>query len=149
VARRLRVHRTFAHTVGLKIRFAPFRTLTRDATLEEPTSFDSVIFESVLRLFNAVWTPGRMVRLVGVRASNLERGAFQRILAEGHAKQKMSQLLQAADKIRDRFGFDILKLGRSLDPIDEGSDGLDQFDFKLKARQPKRKPKREFLGRAD
>ena len=40
VGRRLRDHGFFARTVGLKLRYADFRTLTRDVTLSEPTHLD-------------------------------------------------------------------------------------------------------------
>jgi DNA polymerase IV len=116
VAGRLRDHRLYARTVGLKLRFAPFRTLTRDLTLDEPTHFDSVIFENVLRLFKRAFNPLDKVRLLGVRASNLERTAFQRKLLEAPRDEKLDRLLQATDRMRRRFGFDAVQLARSLEP---------------------------------
>ena len=116
VARRLREHRFYAHTVGLKIRFAPFRTVTRDVTLDEPTHLDSVIFGHVLGLFERAFAPRQKVRLLGVRASHLERGSFQRSLLEAPAEERLARLAQAADRVRDKFGFDALRLARSLKP---------------------------------
>jgi len=101
--------------VGLKLRYADFRTLTRDLTLDEPTHLDSVIFESVLRLFENAWNRKQKIRLLGVRTSNLEKGVFQRGLLEAPQKQKLERLAQAADQLRNRFGFDAVKLARSLD----------------------------------
>lgn len=132
VARRLRDHGFFARTVGLKLRDADFRTLTRDVTLDEPTRLDFVIFENVLRLFGKSWTRGSKVRLVGVRASNLERTAFQRNLLEAPKREKLDRALEAADKVRERYGFDAVRLARSLEPDEKSA---------------KRKPRREFLGR--
>jgi DNA polymerase-4 len=119
VGRRLRDHRLFARTVGLKLRYANFRTLTRDVTLEEPTHLDSVIFEKVLGLFEKAWNRKEKIRLLGVRASNLERAVFQRNLLEAPQKEKLERLAQAADKVRDRFGFDAVRLARSLEPGEE------------------------------
>jgi DNA polymerase-4 len=119
VAGRLRDHCLFARTVGLKLRFAPFHTLTRDLTLDEPTHFDSVIFENVLRLFKRAFNPRQRVRLVGVRASNLERTAFQRNLLEAPRREKLDRILQATDRMRRRFGFDAVQLARSLEPGQE------------------------------
>ena len=119
VARRLRDHQLFARTVGLKLRYADFRTLTRDATLDEPTNLDSVIFENVLRLFDANYNHRLKVRLLGVRTSNLERAVFQRNLLEAPQKDKLGRLMQAADKLRDKFGFDAVRLARSLEPGEE------------------------------
>jgi len=119
VAGRLRDHRLFARTVGLKLRFAPFHTLTRDVTLDEPTHFDSVIFENVLRLFERAFTPRQKVRLVGVRASKLEHTTFQRNLLEAPRSEKLDRLLQATDGLRRRFGFDAVQLAKSLKPSPE------------------------------
>jgi DNA polymerase IV len=119
VAGRLRDHQLFARTVGLKLRLAPFHTLTRDLTLDEPTHFDSVIFENVLRLFKRAFDPRQKVRLLGVRASNLERTAFQRNLLEAPRREKLDRLHEAADRMRRRFGFDAVRLARSLEPDPE------------------------------
>ena len=131
VARRLRDHGLFARTVGLKLRYASFRTLTRDVTLDEPTHLDSVIFDKVLRLFESNRDKRQKIRLLGVKASHLERGTFQRGLLEAPQKEKLDRLMQTADKLRERFGFESVQLARSLDPE------------KLFAPRKKRK----FLGR--
>jgi DNA polymerase-4 len=56
-----------AARVGVKVRFAPFTTRTRSATLPGPTSDPAVIEAAALEVF-ARFTPGRAVRLIGVRA---------------------------------------------------------------------------------
>jgi DNA polymerase-4 len=131
VARRLRDHGLFARTIGLKLRYASFRTLTRDVTLREPTHLDSVIFESVLRLFDDNWNRKQKVRLLGVRASNLERGTFQPRLLDAPQKEKLERIMQATDKLRARFGFESLQLARSLEP----------------GKEARPRKKRTFLGR--
>ena len=131
VARRLRDHGLFAHTLGLKLRYAPFKTLTRDITIDEPTNLDSVIFENVLHLFESSYEAKKKVRLVGVRASNLERAVFQRNLLEAPQRDKLDRILKAADKLRERFGFEAVQLARSIEP----------------GKQPKPRKRRDFLGR--
>lgn len=116
VARRLRENAFYARTVGLKIRFAPFRTVTRDATLDEPTHLDGVIFAQALTLFEKVFRPGQKVRLLGVRASNLERRSFQQSLLDTPERERLDRLARAADAMRDKFGFDAVRLARSLEP---------------------------------
>jgi len=128
VARRLRDHGLFAHTVGLKLRLAPFKTLTRDVTLAEPTNLDSVIFRSMLELLEKAWDGGRKVRLVGVRPSNLERGAFQRGLLEAGKHAKLGQALAAADKLREKFGFEAVQMARSLKERGGGPAGPSRHD---------------------
>lgn len=115
VARRLREHRLFARTVGLKLRNHRFKTITRDTTLDEPTHLDSVIFDHVLRMFNATWDGRERIRLVGVRASKLDSSTFQRGLFDATKHEKLDRVLQAADQVRGRYGFDALQLARSLD----------------------------------
>jgi DNA polymerase-4 len=131
VARRLRDHQLFARTIGLKLRDSGFRTLTRDVTLDEPTHLDSVIFENVLRLFEAAWNRKQKIRLLGVRASHLERGSFQPRLLDAAQKQKLERVMQTTDKLRERFGFESVQLARSLDP----------------GQPAKPRKKRTFLGR--
>ncbi len=131
VARRLRDHGFFARTVGLKLRFAPFKTLTRDISLDEPSNLDSVIFANVLRLLEKAWDARQKIRLVGVRTSNLERGVFQRNLIDAAQNEKLDKALQAADKVRQKFGFDAVQLARSVEP----------------GKPAKPRKRREFLGR--
>src|SRR5262249_47383270 len=109
-------HRLFARTVGLKVRFAPFRTLTREITLDEPTHFDSIIFENIRRLLDRTFNPRQKVRLLGVRASNLGRTPFQRNLPEARQREKLDRLLEATDQVRRRYGFNAVQLARSLEP---------------------------------
>lgn len=53
--------------VGVKVRFAPFSTHTHSATLDAPTSDPAALEAAALRVL-ALFTPGRAVRLLGVRA---------------------------------------------------------------------------------
>ncbi len=128
---RLREHGFFARTVGLKLRTADFTTLTRDRTLDEPTRLDSVIFENVRELFDRSWNRKLKIRLLGVRASNLERASFQLGLLASDRTAKLTKALEAADRLRKRFGFDTVRLARALSPPDEASS----------------RPRRRFFGR--
>jgi DNA polymerase-4 len=57
-------------TVGIKLRFADFRTLTRDRTLAAPTSDARVIAEAAHECLRRVLLD-RRVRLLGVRVTEL------------------------------------------------------------------------------
>lgn len=119
VGRRLREHRFYARTIGLKLRLAPFRTVTRDVTLDEPVQLDFAIFSSALELFEKTFRVPAKVRLIGVRASNLVRATFQPNLLNAPRQQKLERVTQAADKIRDRFGFGAVQSARSLEPASD------------------------------
>jgi DNA polymerase-4 len=119
VARRLRAQRLYARTVGVKLRRADFSTLTRDLTLNEPTQLDSALYAAAHGLFWRAYQAGTLVRLVGVRASNLEDAAPQPDLFTREQNQRMGRLLQTADQLRERFGFEAVQLARSLPPPGE------------------------------
>ncbi len=99
--------------------------------MDEPTNLDSVIFSNVLRLLANAWDGKEKIRLVGVRTSNLGRAVFQRNLMDAAQHEKLDKVLQAADKMREKFGFDAVQLARSVEP-----------DAKAKPRK-----RRQFLGR--
>ena len=67
VAEDVRAEGRPAARVGVKVRFAPFTTKTRSMTLPEPTSDTAELETAALSVLER-FTPGRPVRLVGVRA---------------------------------------------------------------------------------
>ena len=71
VARRLERHGLAAATIGIKIRYADFTTLSRQMTLDVPTDDEQTIYRAASALFERVWKPGRPVRLLGVAGRNL------------------------------------------------------------------------------
>lgn len=80
----LRQKKMNGRTVNLKLRFADFRTITRSATLVEPTSSTQVIWETARTLLQKeLPETGRAVRLVGIGLTNFEpAGARQLMLFE-------------------------------------------------------------------
>ena len=85
----------------------------------------------MLRLLSAAWDGTQKIRLVGVRTSNLDRAVFQRSLIDAAQNEKLDKVLQAADKVRKKFGFDAVQLARSVEP----------------ERPANPRKRREFLGR--
>lgn len=102
VAARLRRHGLRARTVSLKLRYGDFTTLTRQATLADPTDAGAAIYAQALALFEAAWNR-RPVRLLGVSADNLTQAARQLRLFEQEDTRR-TQLEAALDRIRARFG---------------------------------------------
>ena len=116
VGRRLREQGFFARTVHLKLRTSDFHTVTRAETLSEATHLDSELYDTARRLFDAAWRRkeggGRQaVRLLGVQATGLERSPGQLHLLEQEHRRKWEQALAAADRLRDRYGFQTVQLG--------------------------------------
>jgi DNA polymerase-4 len=75
VARRLRSRGMLARTVGIKIRFADFRTVTRVRTLANWTDGTAEIGAAASELYRGLDLDRPRVRLVGVKAENLRAAA--------------------------------------------------------------------------
>lgn len=63
-----------SHTIGIKVRFDNFQTVTRDLTLAHATADKLLIRQTAGQCLKRV-PLGRSIRLLGVRASNLEVAA--------------------------------------------------------------------------
>lgn len=79
VAMRLRKGDFMARTVILKLRFADFSTITRSRTLAEPTDLGRTIYEEVRAVYEATGKQSAAIRLVGVRAEQLQDATTARL----------------------------------------------------------------------
>lgn len=112
--KRLRDASLSASTVTLTIRYAGFETITRARTLREPNHLDAIMLENVRQLFQRHWDRSRKVRLLGVGLSSFTHGGEQLDLMDAKRRERMEKLAQAADRLRDRFGFSKVQFGGSL-----------------------------------
>jgi len=71
VAHRLHRAELAAGTIGIKMRYADFCTVTRQMSLMEPTDDEEQIYRAAVVLLERAWQAGRPVRLLGVVASQL------------------------------------------------------------------------------
>ncbi len=101
-------------TLTLTIRYAGFQTYTRSRTMPEPVHLDTDIFTVFLKLFREHRDPARNVRLLGVGLSGLSHGPQQLDLLQAERRDKMEKLTEAADRLRDKFGFGSIQFGGSL-----------------------------------
>ncbi|HUT03432.1 MAG TPA: DNA polymerase IV [bacterium] len=115
LGRRLRKGRYFATNVTVKLRFADFTTITRALMLRTPTNLEGVIFSNAKRLLLASWKERRMLRLIGVTGGGLVRAPCVQLELFGIAdNQRYRRMVEAADRIRDRFGERAIRHGGSL-----------------------------------
>ena len=114
VGRRLREYRLYGNTIQLKLRYSDFSTITRARTLEEATQLDTVILDNVRELFRRNWDTSRAVRLLGVHVGQLQQIEGQLPLIEMVRHKKWSRALQAADRLRDRFGEQAVGLAAAM-----------------------------------
>jgi len=114
VARRLREHGLHARTIQLKLRYSDFTTITRAYSLPSPTQLDIDLIEQSRRLLLANWDRKQAVRLLGVHVSQFEDTAGQFDLLDGGRNERWRQALEAADKLRDKYGESAVALGSGL-----------------------------------
>ena len=117
VAWRARKRGVQARTVGLKLRYADFRTLTRSRTLGMATCAEPEIHDAVLRLYREANTRSRRVRLVGIQLSGLVLADQLELLAERRSasgRPVRAAAISAVDEIRERFGYDALRRAEGI-----------------------------------
>ena len=117
VARRVRERRFLAKTIGIKIRFADFTTVTRVRTLPARTDVTSTVYETALGLYRSLELDQPRIRLVGVRCESLAA-------ADEVSEQLSFDDLQASpapratdvvlDEARRRFGAGALRYATLL-----------------------------------
>ena len=105
VAQRLRAQGVRARTISIKFREADFTTYTRRTTLSEPVDTSEKIFPVALALMNALTAAGKLVRLIGVYAGNLEAGTEREQLSLfAREPPRDRRLATAMDDIVRRYG---------------------------------------------
>ncbi len=114
VGRRLREHGLYSRTVQLKLRYKDFTTLTRALTLDHATDLDTELLDTARLLFRRNWKPGAPVRLLGVHAGSLEASEGQMSLLESEKTGRWRKALEAADRLRDKFGESAVSLGGAV-----------------------------------
>lgn len=97
----LREKKKLTACVTVTIRYANFETETRQVAIGY-TSLDSVLIATAKDLFKKMYNRRMLLRLIGVRLSNLVSG-FEQIDLYSESTEQYS-LVQALDKIRRRFG---------------------------------------------
>jgi nucleotidyltransferase/DNA polymerase involved in DNA repair len=114
VAAQLRKEGDCAHTVVLKMRYPDFTTITRQATLAQPTDLADAIFVQARKLLQHEWKKGTQLRLIGVGATGLSQ-ARQLSLFDTHTEQ-LTKVTKAVDEIRDKYGRDAIRRASLLKP---------------------------------
>jgi DNA polymerase-4 len=115
VARRVRARGFVARTVGIKIRFADFKTVTRVRTLEAWTDSPRTVYETAADLFDALGLDRPRIRLVGVKAENLRPAtAVAQQLSFDDVAAQPSALDAAVDATRARFGTSAMRYATLL-----------------------------------
>ncbi len=98
-------------TVSIKLRYSDFTTLTRAKSIK-PTDDDKIIYDAAVSLFRKAFTRRVGIRLIGIHLSGLNHFTEQCFLFEDE-KIIRQRMLRAVMKIRDKYGFNIIHIGKS------------------------------------
>ena len=104
-------------TVVLKLKADRLSSLTRNRTLADPTQLADVIFEAGRTMLHRLLAdkPGTRYRLIGIGVAGLvDAGLADPPDLGDPDKSKRKAAEQAMDALRDKFGNDSIKKGRSL-----------------------------------
>jgi len=117
VASQLREEELQARTVVLKLRHGDFHTVTRRTTLREATALDGELLGAAVGLlrpaFREAEERGQGVRLIGIGTTNLVPAAPPDLF-EDPARTKQRTLTDAVDRVREKFGFEMLTPGQLM-----------------------------------
>lgn len=106
-----------ARTVVLKMRYPDFKTITRRASLAQPTDLAEVVYAQAVALLQKEWRQGDRIRLIGLGLTGLVQ-ARQLGLFEA-SSQRLLKLSQAVDQIRSKYGKQAIRRASLLEDDDE------------------------------
>jgi DNA polymerase-4 len=124
VGSRLRDHDLTGRTITVKVRYSDFTTITRSATVPEPTAATAVISSVALDLLTNVDLRGG-VRLLGVTMKNFVSGPqhqpslFDVGVAPDVDPERGAKVDDAIDAIRKRYGDDAVRRAALLPSHEE------------------------------
>ncbi|MDZ7767147.1 MAG: hypothetical protein U5K00_22500 [Melioribacteraceae bacterium] len=99
-------------TVSIKLRYSDFVTWTRSKTIKA-TDDDKTVFDVAIDLFRKAYTRRVGVRLIGIHLGKLEHFTEQGLLFEDEETIR-KRMVRAVMKIRDKFGFDVIHMGKNV-----------------------------------
>lgn len=104
-AGRLRSSGMVARTVALKLRYADFSTITRSRTVHTPVDSAQLIYAVAIQLLESLGSRPMTVRLVGIRAEQLEDAAHTSLqLSFDRRDDNWRAAEQALDEVSRKFG---------------------------------------------
>jgi DNA polymerase-4 len=119
-AERLRSSGMVARTVALKLRYADFSTITRSRTVHTPVDSAQLIYAVAVQLLESLGPRTMTVRLVGIRAEQLEDAAQTSLqLSFDRRDDNWRAAEQALDRVSRKFGNKSVLPARLLDSGNE------------------------------
>jgi DNA polymerase-4 len=114
VCQELRSQNKRAKCVAIKLRYADFKTITRQVTLQEASDVTPIVFATAQQLLSkALAQQEKPIRLIGVRISSLV-GEGKQLPMLDSGTEKPERLDKAIDKIRGKYGSTAIKTGNGI-----------------------------------
>ncbi|MCJ7575962.1 MAG: DNA polymerase IV [Dehalococcoidia bacterium] len=114
VCHELRSQNKRAKCVAIRLRYADFKTITRQVTLKEASDVTQVIFATAQQLLSKTLAKQeKPIRLIGIRISGLVGEEKQLPMFDSRVA-KLGHLDQAVDKIRKKYGPTAIKTGNDI-----------------------------------
>jgi len=110
VGQRLRAAGLVAATVGIKLRFSDFETISRRSGVPSPICADLDLFRAALPLVQRSWRANSQIRLLGLAAEGLTRPLAQLGLFDTSDRRE-ERVDRALDHLRVRFGPTAIQRG--------------------------------------
>jgi DNA polymerase-4 len=101
IAFELRSNHKLTGCITVKIRYSDFQTMTMQSTIPY-TANDHLLIQKVKEIFTHLYDRRQLVRLIGVRFTNMVQGSYQINIFED--SQEMIGLYRAIDSVKKQFG---------------------------------------------
>jgi DNA polymerase-4 len=105
IAFELRCNNKLTGCITVKIRYSDFQTMTMQSTISY-TANDHLLIQKVKEIFTRLYDRRQLLRLIGVRFTNLVQGSYQINIFED--SQEMIGLYRAIDSVKKQFGEKLL-----------------------------------------
>lgn len=107
----LRKQNKLTGCVTVKLRYSNFDTFTRQQTIPY-TNADHILYNTAKRLFEKLYDRRMLIRMIGIRFTNLIPGNYQINLFQD--TQEMIKLYQAIDSVKRSFGEGMIVRGGTI-----------------------------------
>ncbi len=112
LAARLRKKNLSARTIGIKLRYSNFKTITRSQTQPTSTNGTQEIWKTARRLLRTALGENFKIRLVGIQTSSLEdTPSSENTLFEYPEVERQKKIDRVVDDLNQRFGDQAIRRG--------------------------------------
>jgi DNA polymerase-4 len=111
---RLRKDNIKSRTLTVKVKYFDFKVNQKSLTRQRYSNLEVDFYEDALLLLNKLMEKRKMVRLLGVRFSELiqeDNSLQETMFADNEKFEKVSEKI---DKLRDKYNFNIIKFGKNF-----------------------------------